>query len=164
MGKPASKKQRIGASRAGAERGTTRAQGEGKVRKKKPSLPTATLKKFREILMAYKERITGDFLNLRQSHLHSSQRESTGDLSGYALHMADLGTDTFEREFALALASSEQDILYRIDQALRRIEEKTYGFCETCDRPIKLGRLKAVPWARLCIKCKEIEEKGGGDT
>jgi len=117
-------------------------------------------KKLRDALIAQKERIMGNFMNLRKTHLRSSQRESTGDLSGYSLHMADIGTDTFDREFALTVASSEQDVLYRIDQALRRMEEKQYGLCESCGRAIKLARLKAMPWARLCLPCKQKEEKG----
>lgn len=122
---------------------------------------SAVLKKMRELLLVYKERVGGNFKNLRQSHLGSSQRDATGDLSGYTLHMADLATDTYDREFALTVASSEGDIIYLIDQALDRIEDKTYGLCETCGSSIKLTRLKAVPWAKLCLKCKKAEETGG---
>ena len=112
-------------------------------------------------LLEHKERITGDYINLRDSHLRSSQRDSAGDLSGYGLHMADIGTDTYDREFGISVAASERDIIYRIDQALKRIEEKDYGLCELCDETIRLVRLRAVPWARLCIGCKEAEEKKG---
>lgn len=130
-------------------------------KRKKSRLSISTLKKFKNNLLEYKERITGDYNNLRNSHLHSSQRDSAGDLSGYGLHMADIGTDTYDRDLGLSVAASEQDILYRIDQALKRIEEKSYGLCELCDGTIRLVRLKAVPWARLCIRCKESEEKKG---
>lgn len=136
---------------------------EKPARRAKSPVPAAMIKKLKELLIAEKERIMGDFMNLRETHLRSSQRESTGDLSGYSLHMADIGTDTFDREFALTVASSEQDVLYRIDQALRRMEEKSYGLCETCGGPIKLTRLKAVPWARQCLRCKEAEETTGGE-
>ena len=129
-------------------------------RRAKSPVTAALRKKLRDALIAQKERIMGNFMNLRKTHLRSSQRESTGDLSGYSLHMADIGTDTFDREFALTVASSEQDVLYRIDQALRRMEEKQYGLCESCGRAIKLARLKAMPWARLCLPCKQKEEKG----
>lgn len=133
---------------------------EKPARRVKSPVPAEMIKKLREVLIAQKERIMGDFMNFRETHLRSSQRESTGDLSGYSLHMADLGTDTFDREFALTVASGEQDVLYRIDQALRRMEEKSYGLCESCGRAIKLTRLKAVPWARLCLPCKQEEESG----
>ena len=135
-----------------------------KRKRKKTRLSAGTLKKFKEILFVHKERIMGDYINLRESHLHSSQRDSTGDLSGYSLHMADLGTDTFDRDFGLSVAASEQDFLYRIDQALKRIEEKTYGLCEWCGCQIRITRLKALPWARICIKCKEVEEKEEGSS
>jgi RNA polymerase-binding protein DksA len=131
---------------------------------KKLRLPAATLKDYEKILLEYKERILGSFMSLRENHLHSSQRDSAGDLSGYSLHMADLGTDTFDRDFGLSVAASEQDILYRIDTALQRIKDKTYGICELCGKSIRRSRLKAVPWARMCILCKEAEEKNGGVT
>lgn len=129
--------------------------------KRKTPLSSATLKKFRDVLIEHKERIMGDVAALRETHLRSSQRESTGDLSGYSLHMADMGTDTYDREFGLAVATTEGDTVYLIDLALRRIEEKSYGLCEVCGRSIKMERLKAVPWARLCIACKEEEETEG---
>jgi len=124
----------------------------------------AALKKIKETLLAHKERIGGDFMSLRKTHLHSSQREATGDLSGYTLHMADQATDTFDREFALTVASSEGDVIYLIEQALNKIDDGTYGLCEVCGKPIRLARLKAVPWAMHCIKCKEDEERGGGEA
>jgi DnaK suppressor protein len=133
-------------------------------KKKKTRLAAKVLKRFKDVLLVHKERIMGDYMNLRESHLRSSQRDSTGDLSGYSLHMADLGTDTFDRDFGLSVAANEQDFLYRIDSALKRIEDKTYGICEGCHRMIKVTRLNAIPWARMCIKCKEAEEKEGGKS
>jgi RNA polymerase-binding protein DksA len=73
--------------------------------------------------------------------------------------MADMATDNFDREFNLGLASSEQDLLNQIDEALRRIEEGNYGICEVCSKPIAQKRLLAVPYARFCIKCQSEEEK-----
>jgi RNA polymerase-binding transcription factor DksA len=141
----------------------TKAKPEKQARKAKPQVPAEMLKRLKDVLISEKERIMGDFMTLRNTHLRSSQRESTGDLSGYSLHMADIGTDTFDREFALLVASSEQDVLYGIDQALRRMEERSYGICESCGGHIKLTRLKAVPWARQCLRCKEAEESAGGE-
>ena len=71
---------------------------------------------------------------LAGDNLNRSQRESSGDLSSYSFHMADQGTDNFDREFALNLVSSEQDVLYEIDDALRRIDMGTYGVCEGCGK------------------------------
>jgi DnaK suppressor protein len=132
--------------------------------RQKSALSPAAIKRFKDLLIEHKERVAREVAVLRETHLHSSQRDSTGDLSGYSLHMADMGTDTYDREFGLAVATTQGNIIYLIDLALRRIEEKTYGLCETCGKPIKVERLKAVPWARLCIACKEAEETEKGNT
>jgi RNA polymerase-binding protein DksA len=70
-----------------------------------------------------------------------------------------VATDNFDREFSLDIASTEQRILYDIDAALRKIDLGKYGLCEVCEHKITLQRLKAVPYARLCIKCQQEEEK-----
>ena len=90
--------------------------------------------------------------------LSKSQRDSSGDLSGYAFHMADAGTDTYEREFVGNLVTAEQKILFEIDEALRRIKNLTYGICMKCEKNIRKTRLQIVPYARLCTKCKEKME------
>lgn len=94
-----------------------------------------------------------------KDNLNLSQRDASGDLSGYTFHMADVATDNFDREFSLDLCSNEQQLLNRIDEALQKITEGTFGNCENCGVNISMERLKAVPYARLCIKCKEEEEK-----
>ncbi|MBI4970892.1 MAG: TraR/DksA C4-type zinc finger protein [Candidatus Omnitrophica bacterium] len=110
------------------------------------------LEEQRKVVAAGIDHFTTDNLNM-------SQRDASGDLSGYTFHMADVATDNFDREFSIDLASNEQQLLNRIDEALKKIEEGTYGVCENCNVPIGMERLKAVPYARLCIKCKEEEEK-----
>lgn len=115
--------------------------------------------KFKRILMEARRRIAGDLQHLEGESLNNNQRESAGDLSGYSYHMADMASDNFDREFTLGLASSEQQSLNAIDDALRKIDEGAYGVCENCSKPIPQKRLMAMPYARLCIKCQEIEEK-----
>ncbi len=117
------------------------------------------LEKFRKILMEIRRKIAGDLKHLEGDSLNTSQREASGDLSGYSLHMADMATDNFDREFTLGLASNEQKSLNMIDAAIRRIDDGTYGSCENCSKAISQKRLLAVPHARLCIKCQELEEK-----
>jgi RNA polymerase-binding protein DksA len=73
--------------------------------------------------------------------------------------MADLGTDAQEREKKFQLASKSGRLIYHIDEALRRIKDGTFGACQTCGKDISKARLEAVPHARLCIDCKEKEEK-----
>lgn len=118
------------------------------------------MKKFRDILLEWKERIFKELNRLENDTLGKSQKDFSGDLSGYSLHMADVGTDTFDREFALGLASNQQQFIYEIDEALKRIDEGAYGDCENCKKSIPLKRLTALPFARCCIKCQqEIEKK-----
>jgi RNA polymerase-binding protein DksA len=73
--------------------------------------------------------------------------------------MADVATDTYDREFSMGIASNERKVIYEIDDALKKIEEGTFGICEGCKNLITKVRLKAVPHARLCIKCQEKKEK-----
>lgn len=118
------------------------------------------LKEYKQLLGKLRDRVVDEISFLAGDNLNRSQRESSGDLSSYSFHMADQGTDNFDREFALNLVSSEQDVLYEIDDALQRIELGTYGVCEGCAKAIEKPRLAALPFAKLCIRCKSEAEKG----
>jgi len=122
--------------------------------------PAAEIKEFRESLQKLRDRVVDEIAFLAGDNLNRSQRESSGDLSSYSFHMADHGTDNFDREFALNLVSSEQDAIYEIDDAIRRLQMGVYGACETCGEMIAKPRLKAQPFAKLCIKCQSEQEKG----
>lgn len=117
------------------------------------------LKQFKDTLISWKERVLKELGRLESDTLGKSQKDFSGDLSGYSLHMADVGTDTFDREFALGLASNQQQFLYEIDEALKRIEDKSYGRCGNCNKDIPMKRLKALPFAKFCIKCQSGIEK-----
>ncbi|MDX9702506.1 MAG: TraR/DksA family transcriptional regulator [Candidatus Auribacterota bacterium] len=117
------------------------------------------LQEFKEKLLALKERILGDLEHLKGDALRNSFRDSAGDLSGYSLHMADQGTDNFDREFTFDLYSNEQDIIYMIDDALERIEEGNYDQCRECPSKISLNRLEAIPYTMLCIDCANKFER-----
>lgn len=84
--------------------------------------------------------------------LKRSNRDDSGDLSGYGQHMADAGTDAFDRDFALSLVSSEQEALYEIEEAIQRIYDGSYGVCEITGEPIKKERLTAVPFTRYSLE------------
>ena len=88
-----------------------------------------------------------------------SQRDASGDLSGYSLHMADMATDNYDREFSMELADTGREAVVLIDEALKRIEDKGFGKCQSCDKEIKKKRLKALPYAQHCIACQSKEEK-----
>lgn len=130
----------------------------------KPSKPKKTLFKkkdldiFKHKLLIIQAKITGDVSHLEQDALMNT-RDASGDLSGYSLHMADVATDNYDQELNLGLASSEQNILNRIDDALKRIEEGTYGYSTKSGKPISKKRLAAVPYAELTIEEQEEEEK-----
>jgi DnaK suppressor protein len=123
------------------------------------SMEKKELEKFKKILVEARTKIAGDLKHLENDSLNTNQRDASGDLSGYSFHMADMATDNFDREFTLGLASNEQQSLNMIDNALRKMDEGAYGVCEECQKPIAQKRLVAMPYARLCIKCQEVEEK-----
>ena len=87
--------------------------------------------------------------------------ESAQELAGYSLHMADSGTDNFDRDFALSLLSSDQDAVYEIEEALKRIERKTYGVCELTGKVIPRARLEAIPWTRFTVEAQAQLEREG---
>ena len=91
--------------------------------------------------------------------LLKSSKDDSGDLSGYGQHMADAGTDTFDRDFALSLVSSEQEALSEIEAAIKRIHNGTYGVCEATQKPIAKERLLAVPFTRYSTEAKKQVER-----
>ncbi len=117
------------------------------------------LAEFKKLILKLKEKILGDIKHISEDTLKKSQKDACGDISGYTYHMADVATDTYDREFSLGLASNERELLYELDDALKRIEEGQFGICEECKLAIAKNRLKAVPYARLCVKCQEKKEK-----
>jgi RNA polymerase-binding transcription factor DksA len=88
-------------------------------------------------------------------------KESAQEMAGYSLHMADSGTDNFDRDFALSLLSSDQDAVYEIEEALKRIEKDTYGICELTGKPIPRKRLEAIPWTRFTVQAQAQLERDG---
>lgn len=114
---------------------------------------------FKQLLEKEKENLLSKIEHLENNSLNKSQRELSGDLSGYSFHMADVGTDSFNREFSLGLVNSEQKLLYEVNESLHRLEKGKFGRCEQCEKLIGRKRLQAIPYARLCIKCEEKKEK-----
>lgn len=144
------------------------------MKKKEPNakpttrLPKATarftrdhLSEFRTALLARRTKIMGAYQRLEVEGLKTSGQEGSGDLSTVPLHMADVGSDTFERDMALGLMEGERTELREIDAAVKRMKEGSFGFCELCKNPIPLSRLRAIPYTRLCVDCKEKEERVG---
>lgn len=116
------------------------------------------LEKYREVLLKEKEEIQ-NIINAINDIQKRGSKESSGDLSGYSQHQADLGSDTDESERRVYILEKELKNIKSINSALKRIYDKTYGVCEICGEYIPARRLKIIPYARYCIKCKEEEEK-----
>ena len=114
---------------------------------------------FKELLLKKKLELLKGIEHIANDALRTSQRDAAGDLSAYSLHMADMATDNYDREFSLGLADNEQKILNRINAAMEKIESSTFGLCELCNKKIAKVRLKAVPYAELCVPCQQKQEK-----
>ena len=109
--------------------------------------------KYHERLMELRDRLV--------SQMDGLAKETAEQLPGYSLHMADSGTDNFDRDFALSLLSSDQDAMYEIEEALKRIEKNTYGVCELTGKPIPKARLEAIPWTRFTVEAQAQLEREG---
>jgi RNA polymerase-binding protein DksA len=118
------------------------------------------LELFRRVLLAKRRLLAGDVTALEKAALQDSRQDASGDLSKMPLDMADIGTDNYEQEFTLGLIETEQATLQEIDEALERIEKKSFGKCVHCGKPLPPARLKVKPHAKYCIDCKRREEKG----
>jgi RNA polymerase-binding transcription factor DksA len=99
-----------------------------------------------------------NFLLARQGDL---VKDASEEQPAFSLHMADAGTDSFDRDLTLSRLSSEQDAVYEIDEAMMRIRQGTYGICELTGKPIEPKRLEAIPWTRFSASAEKQLEKDG---
>jgi len=120
----------------------------------KKKINQKTLAQYKKSLVVIKEDILNAIKKI-SDNTAVEQANGSGDVSGHALHMADVATDMYDREFSLGLASNDRELLHKVDEALVRIEDNTYGTCLSCDKPIAVARLKAVPYAENCLACQE---------
>jgi DnaK suppressor protein len=116
------------------------------------------MKVYKERLVMLRARLRGDVNAMADAALRNSGMGG-GETSSMPIHMAELGSDNFEQEFTLSLMATEEDTLNRIDEALQRIEQGTYGTCEECGGSIPKLRLNAIPFTPVCIKCAEALER-----
>jgi DnaK suppressor protein len=112
---------------------------------------------FKNMLLKMRESLVLDLKNMH----HDSQDSESRDLSGHVQHMADVATDMYDKEFALGLASKDRDLLHKIEMALKRIEDGTYGFCAGTGKAISKERLKAIPYTEYSLEHQEELEKQG---
>ena len=114
-------------------------------------------KKFEKLLLAERARLCQGIKRIEDEALHESIRENNTDLTSFA----EAGTDNFERETALNIASDESEWLEEISDALNRIKEGSYGVCGSCEVGIPVERLKVFPAARYCVECQSKYERDG---
>ena len=119
------------------------------------------MNEYRDVLMGLRARLRGDVSQLADEALKRNRQEASGDLSTMPIHMADIGSDNFEQDFTLTLLESEEQTLAKIETAIVRITDGTYGTCETCGEGIPKTRLLAIPYALRCVACAQKEEGGG---
>ena len=122
----------------------------------KAGLSKPELLEFRNVLLLRKRVLQGDVKGLENEAMKKGS--DGGDLSTLPMHLADLGTDSFEQEMSLGLMETESGELQQVQEALERITDGSFGLCETCRKKLPKERLKAIPWARLCVDCKMKEE------
>jgi RNA polymerase-binding transcription factor DksA len=108
-------------------------------------------------LLQLRDAMVDSMAGVAKDNLRS--RAEGSEASAFGMHQADAGSDAYDRDFALSLLSQEQDALYEIDQALKRIELGTYGICEMSGKPISHARLEAIPFARFTVECQSQLEK-----
>ena len=112
--------------------------------------------RFKALLLEKRREILGN-VNFMEGE---TLRKASTDLSSMPFHMADMGTDNYELENTVGLVDSERKILIEIEDALGRIEDGAYGVCQGHNGPIPRARLEAIPWARHCVDCAGLSEKG----
>jgi RNA polymerase-binding transcription factor DksA len=108
-------------------------------------------------LLQLRDAVVDSMAGVAQGTLRS--RAEGSEASAFGMHQADAGSDAYDRDFALSLLSQEQDALYEIDEALKRIEIGTYGKCEMSGKAIPRARLEAIPFARFTVECQSQLEK-----
>jgi DnaK suppressor protein len=119
-------------------------------------LTPAEIIKFKALLIAKRNEILGNVISMENGAL----RKDRTDLSNLPTHLGDIGTDNYEVENTLGLMDSERKLLLEIEEALKRIEDGTYGICQGSGKPISKARLKAIPWAKYCVEYANLLEKG----
>ena len=115
------------------------------------------VRKQKQKLLQLRDAVVDSMAGVAHGTLRS--RAEGSEASAFGMHQADAGSDAYDRDFALSLLSQEQDALYEIDEALKRIEVGTYGKCEMSGKPIPRARLEAIPFARFTVECQSQLEK-----
>ena len=131
-----------------------------KARGKSSPLRAEELDEFRVSLLRHRQDLLGNVARMRAEALEKNRQDAAGNLSKFPTSPADLGSDNYELEFTLGLMESERELLKKIDDALRRIDQGLYGICEATGQAISRDRLRFEPWARHTVEHASLLEKG----
>ena len=156
-GKAAAKSRPPGRAKKPAKQAGGEPAAARKPKARKKLLTAAQRRQFRKMLLEKRRELVGDMTGIEAEAFGADREESKGDISD---HPADAGTDNFEQEFSLGLLESERILLAEIDEALGRIEDRSYGICAGTGEPISKARLKARPWAKYSIEYARMVERG----
>ncbi|MBC8481804.1 MAG: TraR/DksA family transcriptional regulator [Planctomycetes bacterium] len=116
------------------------------------------LEYFYQLLLTKRREILGSVSEIQGEAFKKSRLDASGDLSSMPIHMADMGSDTYQQELAVGLLDGERKILRQIDEAISRIADGSYGICLGTDKPIPKARLEAKPWAKYSVEyARKIE-------
>jgi DnaK suppressor protein len=125
----------------------------------KPTTDKNNLDIYRSRLLDLRSRLRGEMGRMADAALGQGRSET----SSLPIHLADLGSDNFEQELTLSLVGSEKEALDKIEVALERIAEGSYGKCEECGKKIPESRLEAIPYTAVCVQCASIQEQQRGN-
>ncbi len=122
-------------------------------------MKAAELAQYKQALLELRQKLVENVNFMEDEALGKSRQDASGDLSNVPIHMADVGTDNYDRDLTIGLIQNGEEELRAIDEALERIGNKTYGTCEECGKKISKARLTALPYGRNCIECQRQEEE-----
>jgi DnaK suppressor protein len=134
--------------------------GEGGTMTMEKRFTDSELESFKKKLEQLREEILAEYKEISSNVLNKSSQDITGDLSNHSMHLADMATDSYDRDFSIGLASNEMQMLNKIEHALRKIEDGSYGICEHSGKPIPKSRLNAIPYALYTKESQEELENG----
>ncbi len=127
-------------------------------------MKAAELAQYKKILLELRQKLAGNVNFMEDEALGKSRQDASGDLSNVPIHMADVGTDNYDRDLTIGLIQNGEEELRAIDEALERIGNKTFGSCEECGKKVSKARLTALPYVKNCIECQRHEEEESDKT
>jgi DnaK suppressor protein len=110
------------------------------------------VKTYRDRLLGRREGLVGQVM---EAEMYSRERDSEATQDP-----ADMAANAYTKELLVSMSANDRRLLELIDEALERIEAGEYGNCVHCGEPVQERRLEAVPWARHCLRCQDLQERG----